>query len=72
MSAALTLQGQAKKKIPVGMSFQDVKGLGREAKEKLDKVRPISLGQAARISGVTPCDISVLAIHIEKFKRYKQ
>ena len=57
------------KKIPVSISFQDIKGLGREAREKLDKVKPTSLGQAARISGVTPCDISLLAVYIEKIKR---
>jgi tRNA uridine 5-carboxymethylaminomethyl modification enzyme len=48
---------------------QDVRGLGREAREKLEKVRPVSLGQAARISGITPCDISLLAVTIEKLKR---
>ena len=57
------------KKIPLELIFKDIKGLGREAQEKLNKVRPISLGQAARISGITPCDISVLAVYIEKLKR---
>ena len=57
------------KKIPVSLSFQDIKGLGREAREKLDNIRPVSLGQAARISGITPCDISLLAVYIEKLKR---
>ena len=57
------------KKIPLELIFKDIKGLGREAQEKLNKVRPISLGQAARISGITPCDISVLAVHIEKIRR---
>ncbi len=57
------------KKIPVNFSFQDVKGLGREAVEKLEKSKPISLGQAGRISGITPCDISLLAVYIEKIKR---
>ncbi len=57
------------KKIPSHMNFKEIRGLSKEAQEKLEKVRPTSLGQAARISGVTPCDISVLAIHIEKHKR---
>jgi len=57
------------KKIPISLSFQEVKGLGREAREKLEKVKPLSLGQASRISGVTPCDISLLAVYIEKLKR---
>ena len=57
------------KKIPQNLYFQEVKGLSREAKEKFERIRPVSLGQAARISGITPCDISVLAIYIEKLRR---
>jgi len=57
------------KKIPAEMNYHIIKGLGREAREKLEKIRPISLGQAARISGITPCDISLLAVFIEKQRR---
>ena len=57
------------KKIPADLAFNAIRGLSREAQEKFEKVKPISLGQAARISGVTPCDISVLAVHIEKLRR---
>ena len=57
------------KKIPISFSFHEVKGLGREALEKLEKIKPISLGQAARISGITPCDVSLLAVYIEKIQR---
>ena len=57
------------KKIPVGVIFRDIRGLGREATEKLEKVKPLSLGQAARISGITPCDVSVLAVYLEKLKK---
>ena len=57
------------KKIPADISFDTIKGLGREAREKLDKIKPTSLGQAARISGVTPCDISLLAVYLEKNRR---
>lgn len=57
------------KKIPELLDFKAIKGMSREAQEKFDKVKPVSLGQAARISGITPCDISVLAIHLEKLKR---
>jgi tRNA uridine 5-carboxymethylaminomethyl modification enzyme len=57
------------KKIPTNLSFLEVKGLGREAREKLENVKPSSLGQAARISGITPCDISLLAVYIEKINR---
>ncbi len=69
LNVANRLKQHEEKKIPVEFNYQEVKGLGREAREKLEKVRPISLGQASRISGVTPCDISLLAITIEKFKR---
>ncbi len=70
-SAVKRLKQNEERKIPVELVYQDVKGLGREAREKLEKVRPVSLGQAGRISGVTPCDISLLAVTIEKLKRTK-
>ena len=57
------------KKIPLQLAFKEIRGLSREAQEKLDKVCPVSLGQASRISGVTPCDISVLAVYLEKLQR---
>ncbi len=57
------------KKIPSSIDFKTIKGLSREAQEKLHNVRPLSLGQASRISGITPCDLSLLAINIEKLKR---
>ncbi len=59
------------KKVPEQLVYREVKGLGREALEKLEKTKPASLGQAARISGITPCDISLLAVHIEKIRRSK-
>lgn len=68
-SAVNRLKQYEEKKIPAELVYQEVKGLGREAREKLERVRPVSLGQAARISGVTPCDISLLAVTIEKMKR---
>lgn len=48
--------------IPNNFGFEQVKSLSREGREKLHRVRPRSIGQAARISGVTPADISVLMI----------
>ena len=57
------------KKIPEGLIFKEVRGLRREAVEKFDHIRPVSLGQAARISGITPCDISLLAVYLEKLRR---
>ena len=50
--------------IPEDLDFQTVPCLSSEAKEKLTRVRPVSLGQAARVPGITPADVSTLAIHI--------
>ena len=57
------------KKIPVDIDYDDVYSLRLEAREKLKKVRPESVGQASRISGVSPSDISVLLIHLSKNER---
>jgi tRNA uridine 5-carboxymethylaminomethyl modification enzyme len=54
------------KRIPEWVDYDQVKGISAEAKEKLNQVRPLSLGQASRISGVNPSDISILLIHLEK------
>ena len=56
------------KKIPADIDYDDVYSLRLEAREKLKKVRPESVGQASRISGVSPSDISVLLIHLSKNK----
>lgn len=54
------------KKIPADIDYDDVYSLRLEAREKLKKVRPESVGQASRISGVSPSDISVLLIYLSK------
>lgn len=59
------------KRIPSDFNYSSVKGLSREVVEKLEDVRPISIGQAGRISGVTPAALSILIIAIEKRKREK-
>ena len=56
-------------KIPESINYDDVINLASEAKEKLKKVMPISLGQASRISGVNPSDITMLLIYLKKGKR---
>ena len=57
--------------IPQRIDYEDIKGMRIEAKQKLQKIRPLSLGQASRISGVSPADISVLMIYMEQLKRRK-
>lgn len=54
------------KKIPADIDYDDVYSLRLEAREKLKKVRPESVGQASRISGVSPSDISVLIVYLSK------
>ena len=56
------------KKIPDSLDYNDVKSLRIEARQKLQNYRPASLGQASRISGVSPADISVLLIYLEHFQ----
>ena len=57
-----------KKKIPEDIVYSEIKGLRLEARQKLDKIKPLSIGQASRISGVSPADINVLHIYIEQEK----
>ena len=60
------------KLIPEDLDYNDISGLRIEARQKLTAVRPHSVGQASRISGVTPADISVLLIYMEQFNRSKR
>jgi len=53
-------------KIPAGMDYLKMDGLRLEARQKFDKIQPRTIGQASRISGVNPSDISVLLLHIKK------
>ena len=57
------------KKIPADLNYTQIKGLSHEAVQKLSEMRPLSLGQASRISGVSPADISVLLLFLEKRRR---
>ena len=54
------------KKIPESIDYNKISGLRIEARQKLSKIRPLSIGQASRISGVSPADISVLLIYLHK------
>ncbi|MCL2033733.1 MAG: tRNA uridine-5-carboxymethylaminomethyl(34) synthesis enzyme MnmG [Oscillospiraceae bacterium] len=58
-----------KQKLPDDINYGEIQGIRLEAREKLSKIRPESVGQAARISGVSPADISVLLIYLEQQKR---
>ena len=57
------------KLIPADISYKDILGLRLEAAEKLDQIRPMNIGQASRISGVNPADISVLLIYLTGLKK---
>ncbi|OKP88091.1 tRNA uridine(34) 5-carboxymethylaminomethyl synthesis enzyme MnmG [Paenibacillus sp. P3E] len=63
------LQKMEKKRIPDDINYNEIHGLAMEARQKLTKIAPISIGQASRISGVTPADISILLVHLEHYNR---
>jgi tRNA uridine 5-carboxymethylaminomethyl modification enzyme len=63
------LQRMEKKKLPDSIIYEEIYGLSIESRQKLAKIRPLSIGQASRISGVTPADISVLLVHLENYNR---
>ncbi|MFB9757311.1 tRNA uridine-5-carboxymethylaminomethyl(34) synthesis enzyme MnmG [Ectobacillus funiculus] len=56
------------KKIPVDIDYDAITGLASEARQKLKQVRPLSVGQASRISGVNPADVSILLVYLEQGK----
>ena len=62
-------QKMEKKQIPDDINYDDVANLRKEAQQKLSNIRPTSLGQASRISGVSPADVSVLMIYLETKKQ---
>lgn len=60
------LKRMEEEKVPAGFDYSRIEGLGTEVIERLNLVRPSTLGQASRISGVTPAAVSILAIHLKK------
>ncbi len=56
-------------KIPSAMDYSSLHGISREIQEKLSRIRPLNLGQAFRVSGVTPAAVSILMVYIEKARR---
>ncbi len=57
------------KALPEDLDYTTVKGLSRESQDKLSRIRPRTLGQAARVGGVTPADVSLLMVHLEARRR---
>ncbi len=60
-----------KKQLPIDINYEEIKGISLEARQKLNKFKPLNLGQASRISGVSPADISVLLIYLEQLRGRK-
>ena len=58
--------------LPENIDYLNLKGISLEARQKLDKYKPTSIGQASRISGISPADISVLLIYLEQNKNFKK
>ena len=56
-------------KLPADLDYETIQGLRLEAREKLNEVRPMDLGQASRISGVSPADVAVLMMYLERSGR---
>jgi tRNA uridine 5-carboxymethylaminomethyl modification enzyme len=69
MQAVERLKKMEKKRIPENLDYMNIHGLAMEARQKLNKVKPLSIGQASRVSGVTPADISVLLVYLESYRR---
>lgn len=69
LSQVKEMERLEKKLLPIDTDYNDITGLRLEACEKLNKVKPLNIGQASRISGVSPADISVLLIWLSKKKR---
>ncbi len=55
----------SEKKLPGDIDYSEIRGIRIEARQKLNKIRPLDIGQASRISGVSPADISVLLIYMK-------
>lgn len=64
-----TLKKQETTLLPTDINYMDIKGLRIEARQKLDKIKPMTLGQASRISGVSPADIAVLTVYLKTIRK---
>jgi len=66
------IEKMEKKSIPADIDYSSIIGLKKEAKEKLIRIKPSTVGQAIRISGVDPSDISILLVHIEAMNKHQK
>ncbi len=71
LKEAKALENADKIAIPQGFDASAVKGILIETKQKLAKIKPLTLGQASRIPGITPADIQLIAVNIEKYRKTK-
>ena len=62
---AAHMQAMEAKKLPQDLEYSKMDNLSLEARQKLDAIRPLTLGQASRISGINPSDIAILAMYIK-------
>ena len=68
-SHVVRMEKLEKKRLPPDLDYRQLRGLSREAQDKLAQVQPQTLGQAARVPGVTPADVSVLWVCFERQRR---
>ncbi|MDR7318686.1 tRNA uridine-5-carboxymethylaminomethyl(34) synthesis enzyme MnmG [Brevibacillus nitrificans] len=57
------------RRIPENLDYHQISGMSKEARENMSRIRPLNIGQGARIAGVTPADISVLMVYLEQYNR---
>jgi len=69
LAQAVKFERLENKRLPEDLPYEEIKGLSTEARQKLAKLKPQSIGQASRVSGVSPADISVLLVYLEQKRR---
>ena len=70
LSKVKEFQKLENRKIPEDLNYAEMDGLRLEARQKLNALRPANIGQASRISGVSPADIAVLLVYLEKLRAF--
>jgi len=71
MQQAAKLKKMEQRRLPFEINYDNIPNLALEAKQKLAQIRPLTLGQASRISGVNPADVSILMIYLDAWRRQK-